>query len=81
MSDPQLLSSMLAKHSASAVAEAIANADAHTSNAGLPTYSELAEALRDAEHRLNELIATGDFEPEDLRCIRRACALLSRIPS
>lgn len=27
-------------------AEAIANADAHTNNAGLPTYSELVAALR-----------------------------------
>lgn len=30
----------------SAAAEAIANADAHLNNAGLPTYSEMVAALR-----------------------------------
>jgi hypothetical protein len=29
--------------------EAVANADAHTSNAGLPSYSELLELLREAQ--------------------------------
>jgi len=32
--------------------EAIADADAHSNNAGLPTYSELVEALRKAEREL-----------------------------
>lgn len=29
--------------------EAIANADAHTSNAGLPSYTELTKLLREAQ--------------------------------
>lgn len=33
--------------------EAIANADAHTNNAGLPTYSELISALRIGKHHTN----------------------------
>jgi hypothetical protein len=36
-----------------AKAEAIANADAHTNNAGLPTYSELVAALRIGKHHAN----------------------------
>ena len=30
--------------------EAIANADAHASNAGLPSYSELLQLLREAQN-------------------------------
>lgn len=35
--------------------EAVANADAHTSNAGLPTYSELLEMVKECE-----VILTGE---------------------
>ena len=37
---------MTAKNLATSAAIAIANADAHAAYAGLPTYSELVEALR-----------------------------------
>lgn len=33
--------------------EAIAQADAYTSNAALPTYSELVEALRASQEHIN----------------------------
>lgn len=44
--------------------EAIANADAHTSNAVLPTYTELVKALRDAvklleQHERHHIVHSG----------------------
>ncbi len=44
--------------------EAIANADAHTSNAVLPTYTELVKALRDAvklleQHEHHNIVHSG----------------------
>ena len=42
-------------------AEAVANADAHLSNASLPTYSEAMALLRDIEHVRDTLY---DFRPD-----------------
>lgn len=120
MSDPQLLRSMLAKHSAlqlnidaaqreldrrnaegedvgayrvcqetgrivkCAKAEAIANANAHLYNAGLPAYGELAAALRGMAEWAALMDAPGSLAPLDRegRAHRTlASALLSRIPS
>ncbi len=63
--------------------KAIAEADAHTNNAGLPTYSELAQALREAASHTDHLQSLlskrqSDRVYEDLKGYR---ALLSRIPS
>lgn len=52
--------------------EAIATADAHTSNAGLPTYSELVAVLR--------LLPDANC-PEAIAFVtQRANTLLARIP-
>lgn len=82
MSDPQLLSALLAKHSMTARREAIAEADAHTNNAGLPTYSELVDALRKQQNVLAG-IACGDLKTlrPDSPALLAGRALLSRIPS
>lgn len=57
--------------------EAIANADAHTSNAGLPTYSELLACIQYAA-MVGRLAASNNGQPE---YSRRADALLARIPA
>ncbi len=58
--------------------EAIANADAHTSNAALPTYSELVEALRRLSDTYDRYSATGRrHQPAAVQ----ATALLNRIPA
>lgn len=58
--------------------EAIANADANTSNAALPTYSELVEALRRLTVCYDRYSGTGRrHEPPAVN----ANALLARIPT
>jgi len=59
-----------------AKAEAIANADAHLSNVGLPTYSELVEALQEARKCIGKNVPTTVFAPREW-----VDALLARIPS
>lgn len=61
-----------------AMTEAIANADAHTNNAGLPTYSELVAALRLAHQQMQKSDGESHawHEAND-----SANALLARIPS
>ena len=65
-----LRAGLLAKHVAEAKTEAIAAADAELNNAGLPTYSELVEALRGAEVLVESEAAS-----------RAIGALLARIPA
>ena len=58
--------------------EAIANADAHTGNAALPTYSELVEALRRLSETYDRYSATGRrHQPAAVQ----ATAILNRIPA
>ncbi|RTL34274.1 MAG: hypothetical protein EKK53_26660 [Burkholderiales bacterium] len=57
--------------------EAIANANAHTNDAGLPTYSELVEALR----RLNTATVTFATLGGEWAEVAAAEALLDRIPA
>lgn len=78
MSDPALLSSMLAKRVKDAKAEAIANADAHTNNAGLPTYSDLDYALRALRAECLRYLPQHRI---DSRAMLAADALLARIPA
>ena len=56
--------------------EAIANADAHLSNAGLPTYTEMARVLEEATDRLSVLINAGRHEPRDAAVRDKAHRLL-----
>ncbi len=62
-----------------AKAEATANADAHLNNAGLPTYSELVEALRGLRGVVFHSVAE-DHEKHWLH-IGKTDALLARIPA
>ncbi len=64
--------------------EAVPNADAHTSNAALPTYSELVEALRYASKEMQ----AAEAESPALACTGRLAVsismtrnLLARIPA
>lgn len=64
--------------------EAIANADAHTSNVGLPTYTELVEALRKHQqfndgHSFVEISSVTDRKFKALG--KESAALLARIPA
>lgn len=63
-----------------AKAEAIANADAHTNNVGLPTYSELVEALRKLRGGPVFHCVAEDRERHWPQ-IAAADALLTRIPA
>lgn len=58
--------------------EAVAWADAHTSNTGLPTYTELVEALRRLSETYDRYSATGRrHQPAAVQ----ATAILNRIPA
>lgn len=63
-----------------AKAEAIANADAHTNNAGLPTYSELVAALRATSGQLADYHLKGHMSGWD-KALADAHAMLRRIPA
>ena len=65
-----------------AKAEAIANADAHLSNVGMPTYSELVETLRRHQNVLAG-IAAGDLKTvsKNSPALLAGRSILSRIPS
>ncbi len=58
--------------------EAIATADAHTSNVGLPTYSELVEALRKLHSEGQMYMARHRL---DRSAMADAAALLARTPN
>lgn len=68
----------LLKEASDPKAEAIANADAHTNNVGLPTYSELVKALRDTQQQLATYRSDGVLTGWD-RPLKNATELLSRI--
>lgn len=55
--------------------EAIANADAQTNNAGLPTYTEVVAALL----RLQQRSALADIPSYD-PAMRETFSLLARVP-
>lgn len=60
----------------SAAAEAIANADAHLNNAGLPTYSEMVAALRRID-RINGSTGGSKAMVSEFKLIARS--LLARV--
>ncbi|EFX61509.1 hypothetical protein DAPPUDRAFT_273008 [Daphnia pulex] len=64
--------------------EAIATANAHTSNAALPTYSELVAALRSARETVWRAPVVSAPTQEQAYRIRETCTelslLLARIP-
>lgn len=60
--------------------EAIANADAHTNNAGLPTYSELVAALRATSGQLADYHLKGHMTGWD-KALADSHAMLRRIPA
>ncbi|MNK37349.1 hypothetical protein D3C87_559150 [compost metagenome] len=66
-----------------AKAEAIANADAHTNNAALPTYTELADALGAlcAYIRADLENNNPEWAPLDIAEYASAAALLERLPA
>lgn len=55
------LEELRAERRADYIAEAVAEANAHLNNVGLPNYSELVDALRDAAEMLDAALgAEGD---------------------
>ena len=65
-------------------AEAIANADAHTNNAGLPTYSELVAALKFLRGDCVAGVAADgytDLREPGRKSFNETGALLARIPA
>jgi hypothetical protein len=72
----------LAQIEPTAAQEAIANADAHLSNAVLPTYTELLAALRDIQLAAVRQQASGgdlmDFQDALRRCADKARPLTAR---
>ncbi len=65
------------------ISEAIANADAHTNNAALPTYSELADALGALAAYIRTDLENNNPEwaPLDIPEYASAAALLERLPA
>lgn len=56
--------------SAKQIHDAIANANAHLSNVGLPTYDDLVNALRDAQKTIG--VVQGHLTPEEEPRVERS---------
>lgn len=75
LGDPSLQTGIYAKPAAADITNSIATADAAARLAGLPTYTELAQALR------NLIKLAVPQAQEDIQKVQRAATLTCRIPS